>query len=127
MAEKILKSRILLKYDTVENWEASTLILKAGEVAIGTIPSVDGSETVSPVIKVGDGEHAWSGLGYLYAKAADVAAWAKAANKPIYAASEITGLEDFIAGEIQDTNTQYKIVKVSDTEYKLQQKDINGE
>lgn len=124
--EKILKTRILLKYDTVENWEVSSLILKAGEVAIGTIPSVDGSETVSPVIKVGDGEHTWSGLGYLYAKAADVAAWAKAANKPVYAASEITGLEDFIAGEIQDTNTQYKIVKVSDTEYKLQQKEING-
>lgn len=127
MAEKILKSRILLKYDTVENWEVSTLVLKAGEVAIGTIPSVDGSEPASPVIKVGDGEHTWSGLGYLYAKAADVAAWAKAANKPAYSATEITGLEDFIAGEIQDTNTQYKVVKVSDTEYRLQQKDINGE
>ena len=46
----------------------------------------------------------FSELDYTYAKAADVHAWAKAANKPVYEAEEIVGLENFIAGEIQDTN-----------------------
>ena len=45
----------------------------------------------------------------MQAIAGDVYAWAKAATKPTYAASEITGLEDFIAGEIEDTDTTYKI------------------
>ena len=39
MAEKILNTRILLKYDTLENWNKSTGILRAGEVAIATVPA----------------------------------------------------------------------------------------
>ena len=35
--EKILNTRLQLKYDTYENWYASTFILKAGEVAIATV------------------------------------------------------------------------------------------
>ena len=34
MAEKVIKTRILLKIDTYENWMKSSLILKKGEVAI---------------------------------------------------------------------------------------------
>lgn len=48
----------------------------------------------------------WYTIG---AKAADVYSWAKAANKPTYSATEITGLADYISGEIQDTDTQYKL------------------
>ena len=39
MAEKILNTRIALKYDTLANWSTSTLVLKTGEIAIAEIPS----------------------------------------------------------------------------------------
>ena len=46
--------------------------------------------------------------------------WAKAASKPTYAANEITGLDTYISGQIQDTDTQYTIVKGdNDYTYKL--------
>ena len=32
MAEKIINTRVQLKYDTLTNWLASSVILKAGEV-----------------------------------------------------------------------------------------------
>jgi hypothetical protein len=41
--------------------------------------------------------------------AGDVPAWAKEATKPTYTATEISGLSDFISGEIKDTDTQYKL------------------
>lgn len=43
----------------------------------------------------------------------------KAANKPTYNASEIEGLSDFISGEINDTNTTYKIEQDSSDTHKL--------
>lgn len=89
MAEKKLNVRLLLKIDTVDNWSNSSLILKKGEVAIGTVTGVDGTEVASPLIKVGDGSKTWAQLGYLYAKAMDVAAWAKASVKPTYNGTEI--------------------------------------
>ena len=57
MAETILKTRILLKSDTTENWEkaANSFIPKKGEVCIylDRIQLEDGSYI--PGIKVGDG------------------------------------------------------------------------
>ncbi len=44
---------------------------------------------------------------------------AKAANKPTYNASEIEGLSDFISGEINDTNTTYKIEQDGSDAHKL--------
>ena len=43
MAEKVIKTRILLKIDTYENWMKSSLILKKGEVAICEVPTGDTS------------------------------------------------------------------------------------
>ena len=130
MAEKNLNVRISLKYDTYANWITNNPVLKAGEMALCTIPTEDthGVSTELPAVlaKVGDGVSTYSTLPFLSAKAADVHLWAKAANKPTYSASEITGLSDYISGEIQDTDTQYKIVKVSDYNYKLQSKTLNG-
>ena len=130
MAEKNLNVRISLKYDTYANWITNNPVLKAGEMALCTIPTEDthGVSTELPAVlaKVGDGVSTYSTLPFLSAKAADVYSWAKAANKPTYSASEITGLSDYISGEIQDTDTQYKIVKVSDYNYKLQSKALNG-
>lgn len=130
MAEKNLNVRISLKYDTYANWITNNPVLKAGEMALCTIPTEDthGVSTELPAVlaKVGDGVSTYSTLPFLSAKAADVHSWAKAANKPTYSASEITGLSDYISGEIQDTDTQYKLVKVDDYNYKLQSKTLNG-
>ena len=131
MAEKILQTRIQLKYDTYTNWTTNNPILKAGEVAVATIASGNTQEVNSVtapqvLLKVGDGTNNYNALPFISAKAADVHSWAKAATKPTYSASEITGLSDYISGEIQDTDTQYKIVKVSDYNYKLQSKTLNG-
>lgn len=129
MVEKILNTRIQLKYDSYENWKINNPILKRGEVAIATVPSNQDGVVNAPslLIKVGDGINHYNDLQFLSGKAADVASWAKAAEKPTYAASEITGLSDYISGEIQDTDTQYQLVKVNDYEYKLQSKAIGGE
>lgn len=124
MAEKTLNTRIALKYDTYENWKTHNPVLKAGEVAIATIPSnQDGVQNAPSILmKVGDGTSKYNALKFVSGLSADVHDWAKAATKPTYAASEITGLEAFIAGEIQDTDTQYRITKVDDYNYKLQSK-----
>lgn len=124
MPDKVLNTRIALRYDTYENWMSSTVILKRGEVAIATIPTGDtsGSSQHLPAVlmKVGDGNHTFKDLKWTQAVAADVPTWAKQANKPTYAATEITGLSDFISGEIQDTDTQYTLVKgANDYEWKL--------
>ena len=124
MAEHILNTRITLKYDTYENWQKSTLVLKAGEVAICAVPSgvtVAGIAKPPAVLqKIGDGVHVFKDLPWLQAVASDVHTWAKEASKPTYAANEITGLDTYIAGQIQDTDTQYTIIKGdNDYTYKL--------
>ena len=124
MPDKVLNTRIALRYDTYENWMSSTVILKRGEVAIATIPTGDssGSSQYLPAVlmKVGDGNHTFKDLKWTQAVAADVPTWAKQANKPTYAATEITGLSDYISSEIQDTDTQYTLVKgANDYEWKL--------
>ena len=113
MAEKTFNTRIQLKYDTYANWTTNNPVLKAGEMALATIQAnttgVQSAPTV--VIKVGDGTHTYTELPFASGKAADVYSWAKAETKPTYAATEITGLDDYISGEIQDTNTTYQIVQ----------------
>lgn len=122
MAEKQLNTRIQLKYDSYTNWTTKNPVLKAGELAIATIETnADGVKNApSVVVKVGDGTTAYNELKFISAMAADVSPWAKAETKPTYQASEIEGLDSFIAGEIQDTNTEYVITKVDDYTYKLQ-------
>ncbi len=86
MAEKILNTRIQLKYDTLANWEASTFKLKAGELAIVSLGNVKDGTTAGEVnqhpvlFKVGTGDHTFSQLPFASALAADVHAWAKASD-----------------------------------------------
>lgn len=112
MATKNFNARISLKYDSYANWIANDPVLLVGEVAIATVPTKkDGIEQVPAVVmKVGDGTSKYSELQFVSGLAADIYDWAKAATKPTYSADEITGLDAYISGQIQDTNTQYQIV-----------------
>lgn len=128
--EKTLNTRLKLKIDTLANWTSNNPVLLKGEVALVEVSVVqEGIANYVPSVmaKVGDGTHTFNELAWLYSRASDVADWAKAANKPTYTAGEIDGLSDYISGEIQDTDTQYQLVKVNDYEYKLQSKAIGGE
>ena len=128
MSEKVLNTRIQLKYDSYSNWTTKNPVLKKGEVAIATIETnSDGIQNApSILLKVGDGTNNYNALKFVSGLSADVYDWAKSATKPEYSASEITGLSDYISNEIQDTDTQYQIVKVDDYTYKLQSKSLDG-
>ena len=112
MAELKLKTRLLNKMS-----EAHVDSLLKGE--INFYPAGD-----FLVMEVGGTDKPFA------AKASDVAAWAKADVKPVYNANEIEGLEGFIAGEIQDSNTEYtfeesngqlviKYKDIADSEWKI--------
>lgn len=116
--EKLLNTRIQLKYDTLTNWEASSFKLKAGEIAIATLGNVrDGSSAGDvnqhPVLfKVGTGNHTFSELPYASALAADVYAWAKK--------SESEFVNSFLALADTDGNTiQAKLNAIFATDAEL--------
>ena len=125
-----LNTRIKLKYDSYENWIAKDPVLLAGEVAIATVASNDaegkpGFQNLPNIVfKVGDGSSKYSALKFVSALAADVHSWAKAADKPVYTAAEIDGIQqyinDIIAGteNIQDTDTKYIMETVDGDAYK---------
>lgn len=133
MADHTLNTRIKLKYDTYANWVSNNPKLLSGEVAIAYVETEHDTAVTNfqnipnVVLKVGDGEHYYNDLKFVSALAADVYGWAKAANKPEYEAKEIKGLETFIGEKVQDTNTQYTIVKVNNYQYKLQKKELGEE
>lgn len=111
MANKTFNTRIKNKIDTYANWIDKDPVLLNGEIAVVVIPAETGAVQGEPVtlFKVGDGTKNFSQLEFTGAKAADVYGWAKAAIKPTYSATEITGLEAYIGEKIQDTDTQYKL------------------
>lgn len=121
MATTTFNTRISLKYDTYANWVDKDPKLLVGEVAVVVVPAETGAVAKEPAVlfKVGDGSHKFSELQFTAGLAADVYDWAKAANKPTYSASEITGLSDYISGEIQDTDTQYKLEVDADNDRKF--------
>lgn len=131
MAEKILNTRLQLKYDSYESWYGSSIILKAGEVAIATVANNTSNATGTGfqnlpniVIKVGDGTNLYKDLPFVSALAADVHEWAKAGSKPTYIAGDFPWLEQYIKdtanAEIQDTDTQYNLVATDATNYKYE-------
>lgn len=130
MAEKILQTRIQLKYDSYENWLQHNPTLKKGELAVAYLEQEHATEATNfqnipnVVLKVGDGSTPYKNLKFVSGLAADVYSWAKAATKPEYAYTEITGLETELnrVSAAADTDTQYTIAKVTDYQYKLQSK-----
>ena len=124
-----LNVRINHKFDSYSNWMNSSLVLGKGELAIAEIPSTQtASGLTAPAIgiKIGDGEKTFSQLGWIQAVAGDVQAWAKAAKKPEYTASEIQNLADFIDSQIQNTNTTYNFY-FEDDKFKITKEDLGVE
>lgn len=130
MAEKILNTRLQLKYDTYANWTGNNPVLKAGEMAVATVANNETNvantgftNLPNVVLKVGDGVSHYNDLKFVSALAADVHGWAKNANKPTYGYAEIEGLEQYIKdvanAEIKDTDTQYTIAPVEGSTYKF--------
>lgn len=95
--EKILNTRVQLKYDSYANWTSTTLgenkganfVLKAGEIGICYLPigysenQAVGSQPPQILIKVGNGTAKFSELPWASAKAADVYEWAKQVSLPV--------------------------------------------
>lgn len=102
---KRLNTRILLKYDTYENWSTNNPNLLKGEMAIAVIDVSDNTQTHSGqvvpqlLVKVGNGLEGEAGkynsLPFISGLAADVHSWAKAASKPSYAIHEINGAKEY--------------------------------
>lgn len=84
MAEKLIKTRLKLKYDTFANWEKvkTTFVPLKGEVCLVEVPdAIDPIRNAPAVLsKVGDGATAFGDLKYASALAADVYSWAKASG-----------------------------------------------
>ena len=120
-------TRIMLKLDTFAQWTANNPVLLAGEVALVNIPadSSTGMNEPALMMKVGDGTKNFNSLPWASALAGDVIPSLKGSN-PTLPATSITGLEEFIQGEIQDTDTQYQIVKNGNMGFKLQSKPKTG-
>lgn len=131
MATKTLKTRIQLKYDTYANWTSNNPTPLAGELCVVVVPAETGAVVQEPALlmKVGDGSTPFNSLNFVGGIAADVYDWAKAEKKPVYEADEIDGIGNYIAKYVDetlgisvDTDTQYRITKVDDYNYKLQSK-----
>lgn len=102
---KRLNTRILLKYDSYENWTTNNPSLLKGEMAIAVINVSDNTQTHSGqavpqlLVKVGNGLEGEAGkynsLPFVSGLAADVHSWAKAASKPSYSINEISGAKEY--------------------------------
>lgn len=129
MANKTFKTRYQLACDTYSNWYTQNPVLLDKEPAVVIIPASTGAVRQEPavMIKIGNGSDHFNDLPWFSGIAADVYDWAKQETKPAYSAEEISGIDDYISGKIDDTDTQYQIVQVGDTEFKLQSKPKGGD
>ena len=74
--EKRILTRVLLKNDLQETWNAhGDVILKKGEAAVSLIPGAENKFEF--MMKIGDGSNTFADLNWLSALAADVHPWAK--------------------------------------------------
>ena len=101
MANTTIKTRILLRNDTLANWTNSDLVLAKGEVAIATV-----GENLAEV-RVGTGSSTWA-----------------SSLKLNVDASQVSGIVDLIRG----TSKQYKVVANGEggNSWKLQEAALSG-
>lgn len=130
MANTTFNTRIQNKIDTYENYEKvkTRFIPLKGEVCIATVSTQVGGVQSPPqtLIKIGDGKSTWENLKWLSATAADVKDSLKGSD-PTLPATSITGLNEYISGQIQDTNTQYRLVASGTMGIQLQSKEKGEE
>ena len=129
MATQTLNTILKLRYDTYENWQAnSTVVLQAGEAGVCSVPADTGTGLNEPaiLIKIGDGTTTWANLPWVSGLAANVIPSLTGSN-PTLPAESITGLEEFIQGEIQDTNTRYRLQSSGSMGVKLQSSDTGSD
>ena len=111
MAEKLLKTRLRLKYDTFANWEKvkTTFVPLKGEICLVEVPdAVDPIRNAPSILfKVGDGTTAFGELKYGSALAADVYSWAKASGITV-SGNDAAG--SFITGLTWDKNNNKLVV-----------------
>lgn len=126
MATKTFNTRIQNKIDTFANWTTNNPVLLAGEVAIVTVPAEAGAVEQEPatLLKVGNGTSKFNELPWVSGLAANVFDWALQSTKPTYQATEIQGLDDYISGKVEDTNTTYQIIASGTNGIQLQSKEI---
>lgn len=103
MAEKILQTRIINKntsYDVATTNDS--FIPKLGEIVLAKldVQKNDGQTVPTFLMKVGDGQKTLKNLNWMHCPASDVYAWAKAATKPSYIATEITRGESNVAADL---------------------------
>ena len=115
-----LNVRICNKYDTYQAWQASSIVLGEGELAVCVIPS-EATETglTPPAVgfKFGNGVDVFKDLAWAQATAGDVHAWAKKAT-PDFAdlddayKAELAGYITNVADS--DSNTRYTFAFTDD-------------
>lgn len=147
MANRTLNTRIKLRYASYAEWQASTVQLLPGEVAVCYIGANNEEiKNTAPTVlfKVGDGEHTFKDLQWASARAADVYDWAKEPNRPEYSKadvglgnvrnveqyskSEVDDLISGIRGDLQvDTNTTYEFDLSKTNEITIYSKNIGEE
>ena len=112
MAEKTVKTRIIMKHGTTAEWTSdpasnyNPVIPKKGEVVVEFRDEVDG--IVHPVLHVGDNSNPVGDTTTAWAKAVDVPDWAKQATAPYLSIS---------GGTMTGTITTKGIVLKSGTDY----------
>ena len=111
MAEKLIKTRLKLKYDTFANWEKikTTFVPLKGEVCLVEVPdAVDSIQNAPSVLfKIGDGTKTFGELNFGSALAADVYSWAKASGITV-SGNDAAG--SFITGLTWDKNNNKLVV-----------------
>jgi hypothetical protein len=108
--EKILNTRVQLKYDSYENWQKSNTLLKSGEVAIAYLGPTHTTTTPDngshPVLfKVGPGN--FNSLPWASALAADVHTWAKQSLEEFTA--WVAKTPKTVTLQVNGVNTDYTI------------------
>ena len=100
MANNVLNANIRLRCALFSQLNSNTqLILQPGEAAVAFFPNQeDPNGPPSAVgIKIGDGQHYFRELPWIQALSSDIYEWAKEPYKPVYQATEIVNLAEYIA------------------------------
>lgn len=147
MAERTLNTRIKLRYASYAEWQASSVQLLPGEVALCYVEENNSEiKNTAPTVlfKVGDGEHTFKDLKWASARAADVYDWAKAETRPTYTKADVglgnvANVESYSKTEVDnkiseiqgaleaDTNTTYRFDFSEGNKLGIYKKDIGSE